>query len=149
MQAIFFSADRLEAAERGIPRYGLAALIHLLQPNGAQLNYIALVYADEDSAQAAAAALPERVERQEVTSESITDISQPFLESLAERRGNVAPIRIVNSESRCVLFLPFESPAPQDVLQAVQTERPAPLLVFRLLYDALFSGDLGFLAVTR
>lgn len=151
VQAVFFSADRFEVAEGGIPRYGMAALIHMLQPDGAQPNYIALVYADEKDAQAAAAALPERVEQQEVTSELITDIPQPFFESLAEREGDIAPIRIVNLASRYVLLLPFESPAPQGIPQgaAVSIERPAPLLVFRLLYDALFSGDLGFLAVTR
>ncbi|MDW8298711.1 MAG: hypothetical protein RML95_05185 [Anaerolineae bacterium] len=155
VQALFFSADRLGTAEQGIPRYELAALIHLLQPDGTQPNYIALVYTDENDAKAAAAALPERMAQHQVKSQLITETPRPFLESLAERKGSLAPVRLValdrfaQLEVRYALLVPFESPAPRDIPQNVTAERPAPLLVFRLLSDALFEGDLGFLAVSR
>ncbi|MCS6871565.1 MAG: hypothetical protein NZ571_08915 [Anaerolineae bacterium] len=152
VQAIFFDSyviGPVSPNETGIPPYSMAALVHVLAADGEQPVFIALVYASEREAQAAAAGLPERIQRYQSVA-----TRRPFLDLLTLSNGSLAPARLVQSANvPVVLLLPIRSPAPTGIpaeREANVGYRPTgALTVFRTLARALLVGDLGFLAVAR
>lgn len=117
-----------------MPPYSLIAIADAAT-DSEQLGLVALVYADQADAEAAAALFPAQLQ----DFESLLT-HRPFGEHLAERGvSSIEATVYPASTGRSVMLLTLHAPLPED-------EDAPSSVMFRLLAQAYFTRDLGWLA---
>jgi hypothetical protein len=144
------AAERERLAENFVPLppYSLLVLANVVVAPGDsypdELAQVVLVYDDEADAQAAVDALPTRLS----TYTSFT-FDKPLVELIEERGATIeSPYRYTSTETgQTAVVLMLRAPVPPEEPDALNGQYIISGLTYRLLSDALYRVDMGWLAV--